>query len=103
MVGNTAVVSLAAPSKDTRDGLLHLRQDGTAVWVNIEQDAQPVVLAWRLNERDELCLDGLPKGFQMDECAAMEVSGDRIVMRLGATSSEGHLIIRLEPGNPYDL
>ena len=103
MVGNTAVVSLAAPSKDTQDGLLHLRQDGTAVWVNIEQDAQPVVVAWRLNERDELCLDGLPKGFQMDECAAMGVSGDRIVMRLGATSSEGHLIIRLEPGNPYDL
>lgn len=103
LVGNTAIVALAAPSKDTQDGKLYLRHDGTAVWVNIERGAQPVVVNWRLNDREELCLDGLPKGFQMDECAVIEVSGDRVVLRVGATSSEGHLVIRLEPGNPHGL
>jgi len=103
LVGNTAVVALASPSKDTQDGKLHLRRDGTAVWVNIEQDAQPVVVAWSLNDREELCLDGLPKGFRMDECAVIEVSGDQMVLRVGDTSSEGHLVIRLVQGNPHGL
>lgn len=103
LVGNTAVVTLAVPSKGAQDGKLHLRHDGTAVWVNVERDARPVSVDWHQNDREELCLEGLPKGFQIDGCALIEISNDRIVMRLGSTSSEGHLVIRLEQGNPYNL
>lgn len=103
LVGNTMVTSLPIPDETVQDGKLLLREDGTAIWVNIEKDARPLAITWRVNTAEQLCLDGLPKGFQTDGCVDIEVSGTRIVIRFGDTSSEGRLNIRLEAGNPYGL
>lgn len=103
LVGNTMVTSLPAPDETAQDGKPLLREDGTAIWVNIEKDARPLAVTWSVNATGQLCLDGLPKGFQTDGCADIELSGTRIVIRFGDTSSDGRLDIRLEAGNPYGL
>jgi len=103
LVSNTMVTSLPEPDETVQDGKLLLREGGTAIWVNIEKDAHPLAIAWSANAAEQLCLDGLPKGFETDGCADIEVSGTQIVIRFGDTSSEGQLDIRLEEGNPYGL
>lgn len=103
LVGNTMVIALSEPAWEVQEGKLYLRADGTAVWVNIQKGAEPFAVRWRLNGENQLCLDGMPEGFQDDKCQAVEIRGHSIRFRDAESTSEGILTIRLVSGNPFQF
>lgn len=103
LVGNTLVSTLVDPMPDMQDGLLYLRPDNSAVWVNIGKGDKPATISWRMDGRERLCLDDLPDPAIKYSCVTVKISGRDVILSRGSSNSTGQLIIRIESGNPRGL
>ncbi|GEM_PF-3105538 len=103
LVGNTMVTNLVENDIGAQEGKLLLRDNGTAVWVNIQPEAEPVEVRWEVDDRGWLCMSGFPEDTVDSSCAGLTITGDQIIMNDEGSNSEGILDIRLIPGNPGGL
>ena len=103
LVGNTLVATITDPDPYLQEGLLYLRPDGTAIWVNIGKGDTPATIRWSMDARELLCLAGFPDADIADSCAAVRVVGRDVTIRYDADDPNDELIMRLEPGNSRRL
>lgn len=103
LLGNTLVSTPIDPMMEVQDGLLLLRADGTAAWVNIGVGDTAKEVRWTVDERDWLCIAGFDDVLVDDACTGIVIAGDEVTMLQDDSSSEGRLTIRLEKGNSRGL
>jgi len=98
LTGNTLVVR---PLNDAGDafGILHLKEDGTAVFTEMLRDAKLTPIRWSVDESERLCITESLEPGQRKDCGLFRIKGGDLFI-YGDNGKVEHLKARLLRGAP---